>query len=159
MGPQKLAREVQVSFVEAKELLRKYWGAFPMIKNFFDELVEKSIQEHCVRSPYDNRLRWFDGFDFDNKGDLASIKNASMNFPMQSGNASITKLAMTALRSELKRTKLKAEPICTIHDEILLNAHKDCAVETEALLQKCMLNAATSYVKNVKVKVESNIAS
>jgi hypothetical protein len=43
--------------------------------------------------------------------------------------------------------------------EIILNTKQTHAVESEQVLQKCMLDAAESYVKNVKVKVESTIAS
>ena len=43
--------------------------------------------------------------------------------------------------------------------EILTNCHKDKAEEIKAIQEKCMLDAANSYVKNVKVKVESNIAT
>lgn len=158
MGPQKLSRELKSDVKEAKELLAKYWATFPRVKSYFDEHVEQTIANRCVRSPYDNRLRWLEGFDFDSKKDLARIKNLSMNFPMQSGNASITKIALTVLRKELKERKIPVKIICSIHDEIILNSHKDYAVESEKLLQKCMLDAAALYVKKAKLKVESTIA-
>lgn len=158
MGPQKLAREVKITMQDAKELLNKYWTSFPKVKAYFDQHVATSITNRCVRSPYDNRLRWLEGFDFDSKRDLARIKNMSMNFPMQSGNASITKIALTSLRNELKARGIPVKIICTIHDEILLDSHKDHTAEAEHILEKCMNDAASLYVKNVKVKVESAVA-
>ena len=158
MGPMKLAAGLKCSFSEAKELLNKYWTTFPKVKAYFERHVAESIANRCVRSPYDNRLRWLEGYDFDSKKDLARIKNQSMNFPMQSGNASITKLAMTSVRNEIKLKDLPVKLICTIHDEIILNSKKSYAEESEAMLQKCMLDAAEVYVKNVKLKVESSIA-
>ena len=82
----------------------------------------------------------------------------TMNFPMQSGNASITKLALTTLRREIKKRQLPTQIICNIHDETLCNSKKTHAIEVEQLLQKCMQDAAETYVKNVKIKVESSIA-
>jgi DNA polymerase-1 len=158
MGSQKLSRELRTDIKEAKDLLEKYWSKFPKVKTFFEQHVANSIANRCVRSPYDNRLRWLEGFDFDSKRDLARIKNMTMNFPMQSGNASITKIAMTSVRNEIKKRELPIKLICTIHDEIILNARKDYAEEGEAMLQKCMNDAAGLYVKNVKIKVESSIA-
>jgi DNA polymerase-1 len=159
MGPMKLAKEVKVSFSEAKELLNKYWTSFPKIKDFFTNYVTECMTAHCIRSPYDNRLRWLEGFDLDSKKDLAGIRNKSMNFPMQSGNASITKIALTGMRNEIKKQKLSTKLLLAIHDEIIVNSHKDYAATSEAVLQKCMLDAAHSYVKNVNIKVESNIAT
>jgi DNA polymerase I-like protein with 3'-5' exonuclease and polymerase domains len=158
MGPQKLAREVKVSFPEAKQLLNKYWTSFPKVKAFFDGYVSECVKNKCVRAPYDKRLRWLEGFDLDSQRELARVRNMTMNFPMQAGNASITKLALTETRKEIKKRQLPAQIICTIHDEIILNSKKTCAKEAEQVLQKCMLDAAKSYVKNVKVKVESTIA-
>ncbi len=158
MGPQKLAREVKVSFLEAKQLLNKYWSSFPKVKAFFDGYVSECIKNKCVRSPYDKRLRWLEGFDLDSQRELARVRNMTMNFPMQAGNASVTKLALSKTRKEIKKNNLPSQIICTIHDEIILNTKKTHAKEAEQVLQKCMLDAAESYVKNVKVKVESTIA-
>jgi len=158
MGPQKLSREVKVSFAEAKQLLNKFWTSFPKVKAFFDGYVAECVKNRCVRSPYDNRLRWLEGFDFDSQRELARVRNMTMNFPMQSGNASITKLALIQLREEIKTRQIPVQIICTIHDEIILNAKKTHAEEAEQILQKCMRDAAESYVKNVTVKVESAIA-
>lgn len=118
MGPQKLSHKLQITVPEAKQLLNLYWTSFPNIKNFFDDFVATSVKNRCVRSPYDNRLRWLEGFDFDARKDLARIKNMTMNFPMQSGNASITKIALTNLREELKRKKHgDVKILCAIHDK------------------------------------------
>jgi DNA polymerase I len=158
MGPQKLARNVQCTFSEAKQLLNKYWTSFPAVKKFFDNYVKECVTNKCVRSPYDNRLRWLEGFDFDSQRELARVRNMTMNFPMQSGNASITKLALTAIREEIKLRNLPMKIICTIHDEIIINSKKTHSTDAEKILQICMRKAAESYVKNVTVKVESSIA-
>jgi DNA polymerase-1 len=160
MGPLKLSKQVKVSFAEAKDLLNKYWTSFPKVKKFFDGFVEESINNRCVRSPYDKRLRWLEGYDFDSKKDRARVRNMTMNFPMQSGNASITKIALTKLRHEIKTSNLPAQIICTIHDEIILNTSKDTATCNTAadMLTRCMLSAAQIYVKNVAIKVEASIA-
>jgi DNA polymerase-1 len=158
MGAQKLAREAKIPFAEARQIINSYWASFPNVKNFFDAYVAKCITNRCVRSPYDNRLRWLEGFDFDSNKERARVRNMTMNFPMQSGNASITKIALTHIREEIKKSKSTAKIICTIHDEIILNVKKSQAEEAEAMLRKCMLEAGELYVKNVKIKVESCIA-
>ncbi len=159
MGPKKLAHEVGIPFSDAKQIIKSFWSSFPLIKNFFAEFVGNALEKEVVRSPYDGRLRWLDGYDYDNPSDIASMRNLCMNFPMQSGNASITKLALVNLHSAIKQTELPFKILLTIHDEIILNSPKDMAKEAEALLTKHMLEAAQAYVKNVTIKVESTIAT
>ena len=115
MGAKKLSLTAKITISEAKQLLNKYWSLFPNIKNFFDEFVTETIKNKCIRSPYDDRLRWIEGFDFDAKKDLARIRNMSMNFPMQSGNASITKIELTELKKQLDLLKYDAKIIATIN--------------------------------------------
>jgi DNA polymerase I len=115
MGAKKLSLTAKITIQEAKQLLNKYWTLFPNIKEFFDNFVEETIQNKCIRSPYDDRLRWIEGFDLDAKKDLARIRNMSMNFPMQSGNASITKIALTELKKQLDLLKYDAKIIATIN--------------------------------------------
>lgn len=115
MGAKKLSITAKISIQEAKQLLNKYWALFPHIKEFFDNFVAETIANKCIRSPYDNRLRWIEGFDLDAKKDLARIRNMSMNFPMQSGNASITKIALTELKKQLDLLKYDAKIIATIN--------------------------------------------
>ena len=157
MGPKKLARETGVDFNQAKILVKQFWLKFPNIKTYFDKHVQVSIANRCVRSPYDNRLRWLDGYDYDSPKDLARIRNMCMNFPMQSGNASITKIALTWLRRDLAGKD--ALLISTVHDEILVECHKDIADEVLKILEKDMIDAAQLYIKNVKVTVSSKIST
>lgn len=157
MGPKKLARETGIMYDQAKILVKQFWVKFPAIKTFFDRHVAVSIANKCVRSPYDNRLRWLDGYDYDSPKDLARIRNMCMNFPMQSGNASITKIALTWLRRDLAGKDAKL--ISTVHDEILIECHKDIADEVLKILEKDMIDAAQSHIKNVKVAVSGKIST
>jgi len=155
MGPNKLSREVKTSFREAKQILDMYWRSFPKVKAFFDTYVEQSKATKCLRSPYDGRSRWLEGFDFDSPASMARVRNMSMNYPMQSANASIVKIALIELRKQLKNTNAKI--LLTIHDEILVDDHKDNAEQTKNILLKCMRDAAESYVKKVHIKIDGTI--
>lgn len=157
MGSKKLAMATGMSFDKARDLIKAYWNNFQHVKRYFDTYVQKCMDERCVRSPYDNRLRWLEGFDYDSHKDLARIRNMCMNFPMQSGNASITKRALILIRQHLKGKNAKI--ICTIHDEILAECHKDLADEVFHIVSTDMITAAQEYIKNVKVGVEGKIAT
>lgn len=156
MGPKKLARQTGISYDAARLLIRNYWIQFPRIKAYFDKHVEKSLDAKCVLAPYDGRLRWLDGFDYDSPKDHARMRNMSMNFPMQSGNASITKKALAQIRHHIKGKDAKL--ILTIHDEILIECHKDIADEIYSIIKKDMIEAAQHFMKNVPVEVEGHVS-
>jgi DNA polymerase I len=156
MGPKKLARETGMPFDQARIVVREFWKQHPQIKGYFDRHVKMSTEAEVVRSPYDGRLRWLVGYDMDNPAEAASVRNLCMNFPMQSGNASITKKAMYLLKNHLKGKD--AMLVSTIHDEILIEAHKDIADEILILMKKDMIDAAREYIKRVPVTVEGHVA-
>lgn len=156
MGPQKLARETGMDYNKAKKLVSAFWSNFPNIKIFFDAHVAKSMDARCVRCPYDGRLRWLDGFDLDSPKEQARVRNMCMNFPMQAGNATITKRALTILRTHLRGKDAKI--VGTVHDEIIVQAHKDIADEVYKIMTDDMIGAAKEFIKNVPVEVEGKVA-
>lgn len=156
MGVRKLVQETGMTYAQARDLIKQFWIKFSKIKAFFDTFVAKAIADGCVRSPYDGRLRWLDGFDFDSPKDQSRVRNLCMNFPMQSGNASIMKVALYMIRQHLKGKAAKI--ICTIHDEILVEAHKDIAQEVYDIVRNDMITAAQRFIKNVPVDVEGHIS-
>jgi DNA polymerase I len=155
MGPMKLARETGMPLNEARALVKAFWNKFTKIKEFFDEYTERCIKNKCAVSPYDGRVRYIEGVDLTNPREKAGVRNMTMNFPMQSGNASITKLAMTRIRNNTKNKDMKL--VCTIHDEILVEAHKDVANECLEIVRRDMISSAGEYIKNVSVEVEGGV--
>ena len=117
-GPKKLSDKTGLDYKTCRRFIDEYWKRFPSNRKFFDDFVTESIEAKCVRSKYDGRLRWLDGFDFDNPAHVSHVRNLCMNFNMQSGNASITKLALVKLRTAVKDTPCKI--VATIHDKFLL---------------------------------------
>jgi DNA polymerase I len=155
MGPKKLAREANLPFDKARELVSAFWRNFPSIKKFFDAHVAKCMNDKCVRCPYDGRLRWLDGFDLDNPKEQARVRNMCMNFPMQAGNATITKRALTRIREHLMGKD--AQIVGTVHDEIIVRTHKDIADEIYKIVVDDMIGAAKEFMFNVPVEVEGKI--
>lgn len=157
MGPQKLARETGMPLDQARKLIKLFWTKFSRIKVYFDNHVETSFAAKCVRSPYDGRLRWLEGFDFDSRKDQARVRNLCMNFPMQAGNATVMKHALYLIRRDLKGKNAKI--ICTVHDECLVEAHKDIAQEVYDIVVRDMIAAGERFIKNVPVAVEGHIST
>jgi DNA polymerase-1 len=61
-----------------------------------------------------------------------------MNSPIQGSAADIIKIAMVKVYNELEKSGIDAKMILQVHDELLIEAHKDCADRAYEILVECM---------------------
>ena len=66
----------------------------------------------------------------------------AMNSPIQGGAADIMKIAMFRVNMRLKKQNMKSRLILQVHDELLVEAHKDEVEEVVALVKEEMMHAA-----------------
>ena len=64
-----------------------------------------------------------------------------MNSPIQGTAADIIKIAMINVSRKLRESGYNARLILQVHDELLIEAHRDCADEVAKILQTEMENA------------------
>lgn len=64
-----------------------------------------------------------------------------MNTPIQGTAADIIKLAMIRVHDELEKRKLKSRLILQVHDELIIDAHREELEEVKCLLREQMENA------------------
>ena len=79
-----------------------------------------------------------------------------MNSPIQGSSADIIKLAMINVHRALKSENLDARLILQVHDELIVEAHKDCAERAAEILRREMENVVSL---TVPLTVDLNIAS
>ena len=64
---------------------------------------------------------------------------------------------MVSVANELKQKGIDAKLILQVHDELLIEAHKDCANEAYSILVDCMENAIKMAVPlNVDAHIGNN---
>ena len=171
MGPHKLSDTLNISVEGAKELIEKYFQAFPSIKGFLDKLGNFGKRYGYIKTfpPY-NRRRWFTSWYpkiWDNKSasmQLGTIERASKNTPIQGASADMTKRALVMMRDYIKVTsKFYDEPpvklVMTVHDQIdtiCRNDYLDIWTET---MKKLMEEAALEIVTNGLLKAEVSVSN
>ena len=64
-------------------------------------------------------------------------ERVAMNMPIQGSAADIIKIAMVDVRNALKEKGLKSKLILQVHDELLIEAHKD---EVEEVMKLCSID-------------------
>ena len=100
-----------------------------------------------------NRKRVIDELNNKNFMIRQQGERMALNTPIQGTAADILKLAMVKLYNELKNRNLKSKMLIQVHDELVLNVHKDEEQEVESLVKDIMENA---YKLEVPLVVDVN---
>ena len=163
MGPKKLSETLEISLADAKDLIKKYFEAFPSIKGFLDKLGAFGIEHGYIRTfkPF-KRRRWFDSWYpkmYNDKGaEFGSIERASKNTPIQGSSADMTKLALVQIHKYILANDLPVKIVMTVHDQIDTICHKDSAQEWAVKMTELMETAAKVVIPNGLLKADTNIS-
>lgn len=98
-------------------------------------------------------------------GRLAGIKREGGNFPIQGGNADITKIAMYILRKRIKliekernNGKYLAHVALQVYDELIVDCPEEMSEEMAKLMDDVMVEAGDRVIKHVPVETGCIIA-
>ena len=164
MGPKKLSETINSTLSEAKDLIDKYFKAFPKIKNFLNRQGEFGKRYGFVSTfhPF-YRKRWFDNWtpkmynDKDSFMELGSIERASKNTPIQGTSADMTKLALVYLYNRIKKYNYPVKIVMTVHDQIDTICPEEFAEEWKVYMTEEMERAANKIISNKLLKAETSI--
>tara|TARA_R100000544_G_C2166889_1_gene30346 strand:- start:2 stop:514 length:513 start_codon:yes stop_codon:yes gene_type:complete len=166
MGPNKLSDTLNISVEAAKELIEKYFQAFPSIKGFLDKLGNYGKKYGYIKTfpPY-NRKRWFSNWYpkiWDNKSsmmELGSIERASKNTPIQGASADMTKRALVLMREYIKTNDAPIKLVMTVHDQIDTICKNEYVKEWIQDMKHLMEVAAKEIVTNGLLKAEVTVSN
>jgi DNA polymerase-1 len=156
----RLATQLKITYDEAKELLNKFWGSFPMIADTLRKLANNAVDRRYASCPLDGRRRYLWNFDFDVKKEKAHAENIAKNMPFQGGNASIVKRALVNIREgALAKAWTYADfrLLITVHDEIICECREELIDEATKLVSDSMIQAAEFYVKSVPMTIDLKV--
>ena len=165
MGPNKLSDTLNISVDGAKELIEKYFQAFPAIKGFLEKLGNFGKKYGYIKTfpPY-NRKRWFSSWYpkiWNNKSsmmELGSIERASKNTPIQGASADMTKRALILMREYIKMNDAPVKLVMTVHDQIDTICKNEYVEEWSKDMKHLMEVAANEIVTNGLLKAEVTVS-
>ena len=140
MGPQRLARETGVSQKEAKEFIEKYFASYPKIKDFIDSSIAFA-KEHEYTMTICKRRRPLPEINGNDRMAFVNAQNMAVNTPVQGSAADLIKLAMIKLQQRLRDSKLDARMLLQVHDELVLECHRDDEAELRNIVKDSMETA------------------
>jgi DNA polymerase-1 len=148
-----LASLLNIEVNEAQKFIDEFKSAFPKLAETLDKFGEYAARTGHIRTKI-GRIKFFDNTD---TSLWNRIRRQGMNFPIQGGNADITKYAMIQLRKELPRNEFLI--LMTVHDEIVAEVPEEKAEYYRSQMEDIMIRAANTIVPGpVGFKVGSKIA-
>jgi DNA polymerase-1 len=137
MGPARLARETGLSVPEARQFIERYFESFPKVRGWIDATLEMARRQGYVETLL-GRKRHFPDINAEDARTRVFAENAAVNTPVQGSAADIIKKAMIDLERRLAGSRLQAQLLLQVHDELVLEVPQSQLAETEALLCECM---------------------
>ena len=150
-----LSENLDMSVMDAKEFINKYFEAFPGMKEYLDGVVANAKENGYVKTIM-GRKRVIDELNNPNYIIKQSGERMALNTPVQGSSADIIKMAMIELHKKMKELKLESKMILQIHDELLFDVKK----EEEDLLFKIVKETMENIYKlEVPLEVEISTGS
>ena len=140
IGEYSLSEDLLISRAQAKAYIDSYFEKFPQIRAYLDQVQEDAKQNGYVTTIF-GRRRYIPELASSNRNVQHFGERIAMNSPIQGTAADIIKVAMIRVDEKLKALGLDANMILQVHDELLIECHRDCAAQVREILVSCMEGA------------------
>lgn len=139
MGPQKLARELNISLAQAKDFMSRYFERLQGLKQFY-EGVEEQAREQGYVTTLAGRRRPLPDIEAENTQARSLARRQAINTLIQGSAADIIKLAMLAVNADPLLRDLDTRLLLQVHDELLLEVPAENAEEAGKRVAELMAN-------------------
>ncbi len=140
-----LSKDIGVTKKEAKKYIDDYLEKYRNVREYMHDIVRDGKENGFVTTLF-NRRRYLPELKSSNFNVRSFGERVAMNTPIQGSAADIIKISMVRVYTELKKRNLKSRLILQVHDELIIETHRDEQQEVSALLKDCMENAVSLKV-------------
>ena len=112
-----LSQSLHISMAEARDMIDRYYEAYPGVRTFLDNVVARAKQTGYAETMY-GRRRHIPELKAKNPQLRGFGERTAMNHPMQGTAADIIKIAMTRVSRRLEEEGFAAHMILQVHDEL-----------------------------------------
>lgn len=140
-----LSQSLHISMAEARDMIDRYYEAYPGVRTFLDNVVARAKQTGYAETMY-GRRRHIPELKAKNPQLRGFGERTAMNHPMQGTAADIIKIAMARVSRRLEEGGFAAHMILQVHDELDFECPVD---EVEALT--AMVRDVMEHVVDLRV--------
>ncbi len=140
-----LAGDLGITRKQAGEYIKSYFARYSGIASYLEAAVTAAKELGYSQTIF-GRVRHIPELKASKVPLRQFGDRVARNSPIQGSSADIIKLAMINVQSALAREKLDAHLILQIHDELIVEASRDCAERASEILRHEMENVASLRV-------------
>jgi DNA polymerase-1 len=136
-----LGQDLNISRKEAERYIDKYFETYPNVKAYLDRLVAEAKESGYSTTMF-GRRRPIPELTSSNFMQRSFGERVAMNSPIQGTAADIIKIAMIKVNQRLKEEHFRSRLLLQIHDELLVETHKDEIDQVAKIMVEEMQGAA-----------------
>lgn len=147
-----LSQSLSIPFTEAKEMIDRYFLAYPQVRSYLDQTIEDAKEKGYAVTMF-GRKRHIPELKIGNATQRGFGERTAMNHPMQGSAADIIKLAMIKVQQLLYEGGYEAKMILQVHDELDFSVPE---VEVDRL--SLMVKEVMEDVMELKVPLVTDVS-
>ena len=132
-----LSQSLRISMAEARDMIDRYYEAYPGVRTFLDSVVARAKQTGYAETMY-GRRRHIPELKAKNPQLRGFGERTAMNHPMQGTAADIIKIAMARVSRRLEEEGFAAHMILQVHDELDFECPVDEVERLTAMVRDVM---------------------
>ena len=132
-----LAQSLDIPFYEAKEMIDRYFEAYPGVRRYLDDVVAQAHADGYAVTLF-GRRRYIPELKAKNPAQRGFGERTAMNHPMQGTAADIIKLAMRRVLDTLVEGGYQTRLLLQVHDELDLSVPEHEVEEVSELVKNIM---------------------
>ena len=136
-----LSQSLHISMAEARDMIDRYYEAYPGVRTFLDDVVARAKQTGYAETMY-GRRRHIPELKAKNPQLRGFGERTAMNHPMQGTAADIIKIAMARVSRRLEEEGFAAHMILQVHDELDFECPVDEVERLTAMVRDVMEHVA-----------------
>ncbi|MEP1155579.1 MAG: DNA polymerase I, partial [Roseibium sp.] len=153
-----LANQLGISRGEAGDYIKTYFERFPGIKDYM-EAVKKQVHADGFVTTLFGRKAHYPDVNTKNPNMRAFYERAAINAPIQGSAADILRRAMVRMEDRLTHSKLDAQMLLQVHDELIFEVPDNQVDATLPVIRDVMENACDPTLKlSVPLQVDARAA-
>ena len=155
ISPYGLSQSLAIPVKEATSLINSYFEEFYSIKQYMDEVIQKTRKDGYVTT-FLGRKRWLKDINSKSSVLKAFAERNAINTPIQGTAAEMIKIAMINVNKCIKKEKLNSKLIMQVHDELVFDV---CFEEKNQIIELIPHIMRSAIKLRVPIEVTMNIGN
>ena len=152
LSPHGVSRQTDLTRIQGKEFIEIYFGKYPGIKKYIDDVIDFAKKNKFVET-LTKRRRLISEISSPNFQIRSSSERMAINMPIQGSAADVIKIAMINISKKMEEKNMTSKMIIQVHDELIFEVP-----EEEILIMQNLLNEIMPQALDLKVPLSIAIS-